>query len=183
MIFPIFCIFSFKFFITTLICFVRAGHVLTHFWSEDLSEGELVNETIWPIALSDVRDTALYIVLLISFSSLLLFPLYFFFLFISFSSFFLFPLYFFFLLISFSSLFLFPLYFWSLFLFFQWHLWSHLLVWFFDMTIKHDGTHPHHVIVRKLNMLLLDQLGFRKTHSPAQPESWSWFWSGMCPFN
>ena len=107
--FSTFLYFSFHIFITTLICFVIAGHVLTHFWSQDLSEGELVNETIWPIALSDVRDTALYIVLLISFSSLLLFPLYFFFLFISFSSLFLFPLYFFFLFISGASFFLFSM--------------------------------------------------------------------------
>ena len=37
------------------------GHVLTHLRSsEDLSERELVNETICSIALSDVPDTVLF---------------------------------------------------------------------------------------------------------------------------
>ena len=44
------------------------GHVLTHLRSsEDLSERELVNETICSIALSDVSDTVLFFLLPISF--------------------------------------------------------------------------------------------------------------------
>ena len=45
------------------------GHVLTHLRSsEDLSERELVNETICSIALSDVSDTVLFFLPPISFS-------------------------------------------------------------------------------------------------------------------
>ena len=123
--------------------------------------------------------TPYFFFLLFLVSSLFLFPPYLFFPLISFSSLchfsslFLFPLYFFFLLISFSSLFLFSYLFLEPFSYFSMAFMVPSSCLIFDVIIKHDGTHPHHVIVRKLNMLLLDQLGFRKTHSPAQPESWS----------